>query len=530
MFSPSPRKLEIFVGATQRDLGAARQAVINAILQKGHIPSGMELWAAGNRPPLEVIEKHLARCDAHILMVGARYGSPIKEPDGISFTEWEYLQSVKKRPILPFLFDSKSLKNERRHEKDNRERLPATRRELDRLRSELLSTKYVKHFRACLAGIGELQKNAVLAIDELVGADEVPANAGWIRVDSPEARTVSDIANNPFLVRELGQLRRFTTLGIRVSLDVGSKEAMAKAFWWNMQGRIRRHRYFSLFFESGSTTAFLSDEFVHTVVSGEGMHPWHIRTNNVLSLIHFDLHTPIDAARFPGGVPDPDDRYGAIFPNEWRVLHEPFPETPRSLYEAESTAFREMREAFTKLGSSSSHSGSGHGQATTSDDGNGSLLVLAAASGLDLDNRIQHFRGPHVGSHPNMLFKRVIFTSGCPVVLFLSAEKLGNSFRKGRCYAVFGPDEPWLTAVRKYPLAICVGYEWPKKSNPTPGITQKELERRNNPDYIRTCLEKLGFRSLCFDGGFPPNYDAAKLGTGAMMYANQEFARRMLVE
>jgi len=44
MSKRSSPKLEIFVGATKRDLGPARQAVINAILEKGHIPSGMELW------------------------------------------------------------------------------------------------------------------------------------------------------------------------------------------------------------------------------------------------------------------------------------------------------------------------------------------------------------------------------------------------------------------------------------------------------------------------------------------------------
>jgi hypothetical protein len=95
----SERKLEIFVGATNRDLGAARTAVINAILEKGHVPSGMELWAAGNRPPLDVIARYLKRCDAHILMLGARYGSPVGGRDGISFTEWDYQQSRDHRPL-----------------------------------------------------------------------------------------------------------------------------------------------------------------------------------------------------------------------------------------------------------------------------------------------------------------------------------------------------------------------------------------------------------------------------------------------
>jgi hypothetical protein len=45
-------------------------------------------------------------------------------------------------------------------------------------------------------------------------------------------------------------------------------------------------------------------------------------------------HTP-DAYKtsFPGGIPDPEDKYGAIFPPEWHHLLEPFPDTPRSLHD-----------------------------------------------------------------------------------------------------------------------------------------------------------------------------------------------------
>jgi len=500
------RKLEIFVGATRRDLGAARQAVINAILMKGHIPSGMELWAAGNQPPLEVIARYLERCDAHILLVGAHYGSLIEGPDSISFTEWEYQQSKGKRPILPFLFDSQSLRRARSNERGLKRRIKEHSERLDLLRAELLKTKYVKEFSNDPKRLGELQKEAILAIDELLQSDDVPLNAGWIRGDSTEARTALDIANNPFLKRELDQLRQFSTLGSRVGLDVGSKEALANAFWWNMQGRIRRHEYFHLFFESGSTIAYLSDEFVRLVLtSNQDAEGWHIRTNNVLSLVYFGLHTPIDASRFPMGIPDPDDKYGAIFPNEWRLLHEPPPKRPRKLYPKEKKAVDDMRDAFNKVP--------------------GRQLVLAAASGLDLDNKVQNFRGPHVGSHPNMLFKRSIFTSGCPVVLFISAEKLGNPFRLHRCYSVFGPDEPWKEAVIKYPMAVCVGYEWPKQSKATPGISSQEVEHRNNASYIRDSLHKLGFNVDYFVGGFPPTHVFGKFRTEALLCANEKFAK-----
>ncbi|MGH9854970.1 MAG: hypothetical protein ACREBD_34500, partial [Blastocatellia bacterium] len=155
----------------------------------------------------------------------------------------------------------------------------------------------------------------------------------------------------------------------------------------------------------------------------------------------------------------------------------------------------------------------------------GHQLVLAAASGLDLDNKVLNFRGPHVGSHPNMLFKRSIFTSGSPVVLFISAEKLGDPFRQDICYSVFGPDEPWKDAVSKYPMAICVGYEWPKKSKTAPRISNEDVERRNNLSYVSDSLHKLGFNVDYFVEALPSANAHKKQGTGAVLCANEKLAK-----
>ncbi len=494
------------MGATRRDLGLARQAVINAILAKGHIPSGMELWSAGTRPPPEVVAKYLARCDAHIILIGARYGSPVHTQDSVGFTEWEYRQSKNKRPILAFLFDHESLVRARKLEKDKGERNPEKQAKLDNLRKMVQRERYVKEFRNDKKGLGELQKEAILAIDELVATEKSLENGGWVRGDTDEAQTIRDIANNPFLKRELDQLRRFSTLGARVRVDVGSKTELSAAFWANMQGRLRRHGYRHLFFESGSTIAYLADEFGRAVLQpGEDSQRWHIRTNNVLSLVYFDLHTPIDAGRFPAGVPDPDDKYGAIFPNEWRHLHEPPPTYPRRFHagkteKEEAQAVDEMRRLFVD---------SGRRQ-----------IALAAASGLDLDHQVAGFRGPHVGSHPNMLFKRAIFTSGCPVVLFLGAEKLGNPFQQGKCYPVFGPEQSWANAIRRYPIAVCVGYEWPRKGSSST-IPGPEARHRNSATYVLETLAKIGFKRLYF------HTESDHGRKGAIMCANEAFFRKV---
>ena len=41
------KKLQVFVSSTYADLKEERQAAVEAIVSAGHIPAGMELFAAG---------------------------------------------------------------------------------------------------------------------------------------------------------------------------------------------------------------------------------------------------------------------------------------------------------------------------------------------------------------------------------------------------------------------------------------------------------------------------------------------------
>jgi hypothetical protein len=83
------RKLQIFVSSTYRDLLQERQAAVEAILRAGHIPAGMELFAAGDKSQLETIYRWIDESDIYMLILGSRYGSV--EPDsGKSYTQLEY--------------------------------------------------------------------------------------------------------------------------------------------------------------------------------------------------------------------------------------------------------------------------------------------------------------------------------------------------------------------------------------------------------------------------------------------------------
>ena len=97
------------------------------------------------------------------------------------------------------------------------------------------------------------------------------------------------------------------------------------------------------------------------------------------------------------------------------------------------------------------------------------------------------------------MFKRALFTTEKPVVIFLTAEKLGDPFESGKCYPIFGPDEPMEIALEKYPMALCVGYDRSMESPTRRELDRDIREERNDPDYIKTVLLEMGFEPLCVE-------------------------------
>lgn len=87
------KKLQVFVSSTYSDLISERQAAVEAILRAGHIPAGMELFAAGSESQLEIIKRWIDSSDIYMLLLGGRYGS-IEPSSGLSYTEIEYRYAV----------------------------------------------------------------------------------------------------------------------------------------------------------------------------------------------------------------------------------------------------------------------------------------------------------------------------------------------------------------------------------------------------------------------------------------------------
>src|SRR6476646_5668112 len=103
------KRLQVFVSSTFSDLREERQAAVEAILSAGHIPAGMELFAAGDESQMEVIKQWIDESDVYLLILAARYGS-IEPKTGKSYTQLEYEYALDQgKPLFACILNEKAL-------------------------------------------------------------------------------------------------------------------------------------------------------------------------------------------------------------------------------------------------------------------------------------------------------------------------------------------------------------------------------------------------------------------------------------
>jgi len=86
-----------------------RQAVVAAVLEAGHIPAGMELFAAGDESQVDTIRRWIDDSDVFMLILGGRYGS-IEPKSGKSYIELEYeYVAANKKPLFAAVISEKYL-------------------------------------------------------------------------------------------------------------------------------------------------------------------------------------------------------------------------------------------------------------------------------------------------------------------------------------------------------------------------------------------------------------------------------------
>lgn len=103
------KKLQIFISSTYTDLREERQAAVEAVLTAGHIPAGMELFAAGDKSQMDVIKRWIDESDVYMLILGGRYGS-IEQKTQKSYVHLEYEYALKKgKPLFAVVINENCL-------------------------------------------------------------------------------------------------------------------------------------------------------------------------------------------------------------------------------------------------------------------------------------------------------------------------------------------------------------------------------------------------------------------------------------
>ncbi len=242
-----------------------------------------------------------------------------------------------------------------------------------------------------------------------------------------------DQATNPFISRFVRRLSRWQILEGRLDQNTKLKRAAADFFLDLYLEPLVKAGIRRLFFESGSSIAFLGERFLARL-NEESVQlrtlKLKIETNNILCFMEFIEAKSVELKLFPDGPPE--TKYGATFGSLGSVLPERGPLSSKA-----RDALDEVKSNFARY----------------KEDG----IILGATSGIDLRPRRAH-PGPHVGSFQNMLLKRAILESGAPAVLFLDEDKLPCEFIPGRCFSVCDKSFTWNNVCDSVPLALVCAF------------------------------------------------------------------------
>jgi hypothetical protein len=178
--SPPRKKYTVFISSTKDDLAEQREQVASNILKAGHIPCGMEQFAAANDRGWNVITDTIDLCDYYVLIIAGRYGSI--DDGGISWTEREYNYALDKGiPVLAFVReDSRIVKAQMETDPAKQEKLAAF---VKRVRDSYLCPKWRDSEDLCTQVIHSL--NQQIERD----ARGKRARPGWFRGDELPPRT-----------------------------------------------------------------------------------------------------------------------------------------------------------------------------------------------------------------------------------------------------------------------------------------------------------------------------------------------------
>jgi hypothetical protein len=194
---PRTKRLQVFVSSTYTDLRDERQAAVEAILMAGHIPAGMELFAAGDESQMSVIRRWIDESDVFLLILGGRYGS-IEPTSRKSYIHLEYEYAIEKgKPVFAVVIRGEALTKKVKKlgppamEADESQKLKEFR--------ALVETKMVEFW----GDERDIQLAVIKALSDFGRREEL---VGWVRGD--EAANAAALADEMArLTKENAQLR-----------------------------------------------------------------------------------------------------------------------------------------------------------------------------------------------------------------------------------------------------------------------------------------------------------------------------------
>jgi hypothetical protein len=221
------KKLQVFMSSTYTDMLSERQAAVEAILRAGHIPAGMELFAAGDQSQLETIRRWIDDSDIFMLVLGGRYGS-IEPSTGKSYIELEYEYAVQsKKPLFAAVISDAYIEAK-----------------VKSAGTAVVETIYgteLKYFRGTVTTkicrfFGDVNELKLIVFESLSNFERNEGLAGWIRgsevLDPVEVSRLQ--SENASLRSQINDLQAFISAaedqqGVESSLTDDAKELLMSA-------------------------------------------------------------------------------------------------------------------------------------------------------------------------------------------------------------------------------------------------------------------------------------------------------------
>ena len=228
------KKLQVFISSTYEDMKDEQQGAVEAILESGHIPAGMELFAADDKKQFEIIKKWIRESDIFILILGGRYGS-IESNSSKSYIqkEYEYAKNIGKRPIAILLSDD-GIRNKITngiYKINEKEYLTDS---YKNFKNKILKNKLCNFFDNV-----DAMKNCIYKI--LNNCYKNPRYRGWVQANSEQMFSYPYIVENQEFIFKYIDLNMIEyTKKFKIRMLVDGLQYYSDRYAWNAGGEITK--------------------------------------------------------------------------------------------------------------------------------------------------------------------------------------------------------------------------------------------------------------------------------------------------